>query len=236
MLKAELHTHINIDPLDYKFIDYSAFELIDRAVQQNFNVLAITCHNYVYQDPKAADYAKNKNLLLLFGAEKDVDGKHTLLYNIPNDVAQSINTLDDLQRARKEHPEMFVIAAHPFHYRSSCHKNNITKHLDLFDAWEYSFFYTSFFNPNKKTSRLAEKHNKPLVGNSDVHKLKDLGRTYTLVDAPPDAQALFRAIKEKKIKIVTTPLSVSELIRITFRASWASAVKKYRKIKLGRIN
>ena len=30
---------------------------------------------------------------------------------------------------------------------------------------------------------LAKKYGKPVVGNSDVHKLKDFGRTYTLIDA-----------------------------------------------------
>ncbi|MBI2145751.1 PHP domain-containing protein [Candidatus Woesearchaeota archaeon] len=229
MLKAELHTHINIDPLDYKFVDYSAFQLIDRAAELNFNVLAITCHNYVYDDPAAKEYADKKNILLLFGAEKDVDGKHTLLYNINHEVAQTINTLDDLRRARKEHPEMLVIAAHPFHYYSSCHKKNIIQHPDLFDAWEYSFFYASFFNPNRKTMRLAKAYHKPLVGNSDVHKLKDIGRTYTLIDAAPREEEVFKAIKEGKTKIITTPVPVPELIRITCRAFCVGLRKKWKR-------
>ncbi len=229
MLKAELHTHINIDPLDYKFVDYSAIQLIDRAAELNFDVLAITCHNYVYDDPAAKAYAQQKNMLLLFGAEKDVNGKHTLLYNIPNEVAQTINTLEDLHRARKEHPEMLVIAAHPFHYYSSCHKKNIIKHPDLFDAWEYSFFYAGFFNPNLKTMRLAKTHNKPLVGNSDVHKLKDIGRTYTLIDAVPEEEEVFKAIKEGRTKIITAPVPVPELIRITFLAFCVGLRKKWKR-------
>lgn len=229
MLKAELHTHINIDPIDHKFIDYSAFQLIDRAAELNFDVLAITCHNYVYNDPTAKEYAQQKNILLLFGAEKDVNGKHTLLYNISNEVAQTISTYDDLHRARKEHPEMLVIAAHPFHYRSTCHKKNIIKNLNLFDAWEYSFFYASFFNPNKRTVRLAKAHSKPMIGNSDVHKLKDIGRTYTLIDAVPKEEDVFKAIKEGRTKIITAPVPVPELIRITFRAFFVGLRKKWKR-------
>lgn len=182
MLKAELHTHINLDPQDHRFITYNAYDLIDAAVEQGFQILAITCHDFWYEDPQAKKYAAERGLLLLSGIERTIEGKHTLLYNISSSLAMSIHSFDDLHRARQDHPDMLVIAAHPFHFGPTCLKKTILTNADLFDAWEYSFFHVSFFDPNQKTVTLAKKYGKPIVGNSDVHKLKDLGRTYTLID------------------------------------------------------
>lgn len=218
MLKAELHTHINLDPQDRHFISYSAYELIDKGAEQGFQVLGISCHDFLYDDHAAKEYAKKKGILLLSGMERTIEGKHTLLYNLSASEAESIKTLEDLRTARQKNPALFSIAAHPFHYGPTCHKENIITHLELFDAWEYSFFHVSFFNPNRKTERLAKKHGKPLVGNSDVHKLKDLGRTYSLIDAELSEEAVFSAIRQGKVEVVTKPLSIFEAAHIAGKA------------------
>ncbi|MBI2151133.1 PHP domain-containing protein [Candidatus Woesearchaeota archaeon] len=216
LLKTELHTHINLDPQDKNRINYSAKELIDCAVERGFQVLGISCHNFQYFDKEMEKYARKRGLLLLSGQEKDVESKHTLLYNISAKIAAKINTLEDLRKVKKEQPEMLVIAAHPFHFFSTCHGKNVIKYSELFDAWEYSYFYTNLFNPNRKTERLAKKLNKPLVGNSDVHNLKYLGRTYSLIEVQANsieevkAEDVFQAIKNGTVKIVTKPVTFKE--------------------------
>jgi len=45
MLKTELHAHCQGDPEHY--LPHTAKQLIDQAHKQNFDVLAITCHNRV---------------------------------------------------------------------------------------------------------------------------------------------------------------------------------------------
>ena len=217
MLKAELHIHTNADPRDK--IQFSIYELIDKAAEQNYNVLGITCHNYAYYDKEAKEYAKNKGIILISGMEMDLEGKHTLIYNITNTEAKKIKTFQDLQKLKEqklkeEEEKIFVIAAHPYHLGTMCLKNNIIKHLSLFDAWEYSFFYTRYLNPNNKTIRLAKKHQKPIVGSSDVHYLKDLGRTYTLIDSEKEESEIFEAIKAGRTKVVTKPLPTSEFLKI----------------------
>ena len=82
MLKAELHTHIHADPKDGHFVTYSAQELIDEAAQKNFDVLGISCHDYLYRDQAAEEYARQKGILLLSGVERTIEGKHVLLYNL----------------------------------------------------------------------------------------------------------------------------------------------------------
>ena len=51
-------------------------------------------------------------------------------------------------------------------------------HADLFDAVEWTYFWTKVTNFNARAARWAQAHGKPLVGNSDLHDLRQLGRTY----------------------------------------------------------
>lgn len=214
-LKAELHTHINHDPEDT--IPYSAKELIDCAAKKGFQVLGITCHNYVYHNPETDKYAKSKGILLLSGVERTIEGKHVLIYDISPQEAAQIRTFTDLRAWKQKHLQSLVIAPHPFHLTGTCLKKQILKHLDLFDAWEYSWFYVSFFNPNKKTVNLARKYHKPLIGSSDVHRLNCFGRTYTLLDAPKTKVGLSKAIRNGNIEIITSPLPLGEFLRIMVR-------------------
>ncbi|MBI2102357.1 PHP domain-containing protein [Candidatus Woesearchaeota archaeon] len=231
MLKAELHTHTNDDPKDKKWITYSTKELVEEAIKQKFDVLAITCHNYLYEDEKLKAAAKESGLILVWGIEKDIEHKHVLLYNVTQDEAMRIKTFDDLRFARKKNKKLFAIAAHPPYLGSSCLRNKIYHYLDLFDAWEHSFLHTKLLNPNTKMMKRAQELQKPIVGNSDVHLLKDLGRTYTLIDADKNEDAVFKAIRENKVTVVTTPLPLFEFVRITLRAFWSGMRHQLKSLK-----
>ncbi len=250
MLKTELHTHVNDDPKDHQLITYSARELVEGALSQKFAVLAITCHNFLYQNEELKKYAKGKGLLLIFGVEKDIESKHVLLYGLTPEEAGRINTFKDLHTARQKNKNLFTIAAHPPYFGASCLGNKIYQFPELFDAWEHSFLHTTFYNPNKKMLEKAKQMQKPVVGNSDVHFLKDLGRTYTLIDLEKNnlekvgisfekraadtenkhlnESDIFLAIKENKVKLVTQPLSCLEFLRIIGRAFWSGLRHKWK--------
>lgn len=224
-LKAELHTHVQGDPID-TFIRYSAYDLIDRAAALDFRVLAITCHNYIFRDEAAKTYAHKKGIVLIRGLEMTLQGKHTLIYNITPEQAAEVKTFHDLAALKEQHPEIFVIAPHPYHHAAVCLDDLVLKYPTLFDAWEYSFFYTRSFNPNEKTMRLAKQLGKPVVGNSDVHDRQDLGRTYTLINSEPTEKDIFAAIRDGKLKVVTRPLSVTYLGSIVANMVYRAAKRK----------
>lgn len=207
MLKAELHTHINTDPQHRKTINYSAFQLIDEAAKQNFNVLAITCHDLVYEDKLAEEYARKKGILLIKGVERTIEGKHVLIYNLSNAEAQKIHTFEELKKFKQNNPKIFVIAPHPFHWTPVCLRSKVIQCLEVFDTWEYSWYYTHWVNPNRKTTKLAKHYHKSVIGGSDVHRIDNLGATYTLIDSKPTVEDVFDAIKENKVKVVAKPLS-----------------------------
>ena len=140
------------------------------------------------------------------------------------------STFKDLKEARENNKKLFTIAAHPMFLAPSCLGKKIYELPDLFDAWEYSFFHTKLLNLNKKMVKKAKKFRKPVVGNSDVHVLKDLGRTYTLIDSEANEEAVFYAIKNNKIKVVTKSLPISEFIYIAIKAIISSIRHLIKKI------
>lgn len=85
-------------------------------------------------------------------------------------------------------------------------KKKIIKYIDLFDAIEYSFFYTKHINFNKKSVTIHKKYNKPLIGASDMHHLWQMGYTYSLVDSRKNISSIFQAIKSNKIVLKTRAL------------------------------
>ena len=230
MLKTELHAHINDDPKDRKWITYSAKELVDEALRQKFDVLAITCHNLVYQNEKLQEYAKENGLILIYGVERDIENKHVLIYNVTPTEMEKVNTFADLAALRKQ-KNIFTIAAHPPYLGSSCLRKKIYQYSDLFDAWEHSFLHTCWWNPNRNMLLKARAIHKPVLGNSDVHLLKDLGRTYTLIDAEKEEKLIFQAIKENKVTLVAKPLPLLEFVRITFRAFWSGIRHRLKRLR-----
>ncbi len=232
MLKVELHSHCNLDPKDN--LNYSAKELIDKAKRLNFDILAITCHHEVAHTKELEDYAKKRNILLVPGVELSIKGKDILVYNITNEEIKHIKTIEELRNFKenkiKKNQPILIIAPHPFHGDTCCLKEKIIEEINLFDAWEISFFYHKMWNPNKKTLKLAKKYNKPLIGNSDVHRLQDLEKTYSLIDCDKNIESLFSAIKNNNVKIKSNPISSKSFFYIFYKVIKSKIRKKIVKL------
>lgn len=212
MLKADLHCHVKGDPHDN--IPYTAEQLIEHAAKLNYNILAITCHDKIIFSDKLKQYAASKNILLIPGAEKTLQGKHVLLYNITQEELAHLKTFDDIRILKKKKHDLLVIAPHPFFLIGSCLGKLLEKNIDVFDAIEYAHYHTYGINLNKKAIQIAKKYNKPLVGLSDCHRLFQFGTTYSLIDAKPNEDIIAR-IKSGNVKYVSPPLPLTLFLRIT---------------------
>jgi len=173
VLKTDLHLHTSEDPVDV--IAHNAYALIDRAVELGFDAIALTLHDRQIADPRLFDYARDHGLTLLPGVERTIEGRHVLLINFSHGVDQ-VRTFADLARL-KSRGNGLVVAAHPFFPDKSCLRSMLNLHADLFDAVEWSYFWTRGLNFNARASSWAGAHGKPVVGNSDLHDLRQLGRT-----------------------------------------------------------
>jgi predicted metal-dependent phosphoesterase TrpH len=117
-----------------------------------------------------------------------------------------VQTFEDLARLKRRRQGL-VVAPHPFFPLNSCLRGQLDRHADLFDAVEWNAMFTATLNFNRRAERWAVRHGKPLVGNGDVHRLLQLGTTYSLVDAEPDADAICAAIAAGRVRVESQPLS-----------------------------
>ena len=203
MLKVDLHTHTADDPIDR--IPHSTTELIDRAATLGYDALAITLHDRQLDIRRLIPYAAERGIVLIPGIERTIQGRHVLLLNFKRGV-EDVRTFDDLARLKRQQSGL-VIAPHPFFPSSTALGRDLDRHAGLFDAVEWNAMYTAGLNFNRRAKRWAARHGKPLVGNGDVHRLHQLGTTYSRVDAEPDPDAICAAIAAGRVQVESRPVS-----------------------------
>ena len=219
VLKVELHAHTADDPLDA--IPHTTVQLIDRAAEMAYDAVAITLHDRQLDLGPYRAYAASRGITLIPGIERTIEGKHVVLLNFKRG-AEDVETFDDLA-ALKRRESGLVIAPHPFFPGGTCLRGLMDRHADLFDAVEYNAMFTASLNFNITARRWAVAHRKPMVGAGDVHRLRQLGTTYSLVDAPRDPDAICAAIREGRVDVEATPIS------------WASAISIMADLKIAEI-
>jgi len=219
-LKADFHLHTSDCPKDS--VGHSPQRLIDHAAALGFEILAITEHEFFSFNMDVVAYAHGKGILLIPGVEAEIEKKHVIILNATEEAA-SLRSFDDLRSYKQSHPLSFILAAHPFYLAEKCLGDELERNIGLFDGVEYSHFYSPWLNsPNKKAAAVAAKHDKPLIGTSDAHLLVQVGRTYTLVDAEKNVDAIITALKQRKIQLVTTPFSFLACLWIIARLMFSN--------------
>lgn len=203
MLKIDLHAHTAQDPCDY--ISHTTRQLIDRASALGYGALAITLHNRYYDPAPDQEYAQARGLLLIRGIEQTIHGRHLLLINFPAEAA-AVRSFDDLRALKRRHPRGLVVAPHAFYPIASAMRADIDRHADIVDAVEVNSVFTAWLNFNTRAVQWARAHGKPIVGNTDLHLLAQLGSTYSLVDAPADADAICEAIRAGRVEVRSSAL------------------------------
>jgi predicted metal-dependent phosphoesterase TrpH len=205
VLKVELHAHSADDPIDA--IPHTTEQLIDRAAALGYQALAVTLHDRQLDVCRFKTFAAERGVTLIPGIERTIQGKHVLLLNFSR-ATEDVHSFDDLA-ALKRREAGLVIAPHPFFPGSTCLRGLLDRYEDVFDAVEYNAMFTTTLNFNAAAVRWARGHGKPMTGNGDIHRLHQLGATYSLVDAEPHADAICAAIRAGKVQIEATARSLA---------------------------
>src|SRR5207245_2868323 len=183
----------------------------EEAARQGFDVLALTCHNKRIHTEELRRRAEGLGILLIPGVEAAIEGKHTLLLDMPYSRLR-VRTFDHVRSLTGDGG--LVIAPHPFFPAPKCLNGKLRENLDLFDAIEFSHFYTRTWDFNRKAVEYARRMELPLVGTSDCHRLWQLGTTYTIVEATAKTiPAVFAAIRADRVRVVTAPLRPLDRLR-----------------------
>jgi predicted metal-dependent phosphoesterase TrpH len=208
-LKVELHTHTSDDPIDR--IPHTVTDLIDRAATLGYQALAVTLHERQLDIRRFVAYACERGIVLIPGIERTIQGRHVLLLNFHSGAAD-VRTFEDLARLKCRESGL-VVAPHPFFPSSTCLGRDLDRYPMLFDAVECNAMYTKSVNFNRRAEHWAVRHDRPLVGNCDVHRLWQLGTTYSLVDAEPNADDICASIAAGRVRVESRPLTWVEVAR-----------------------
>lgn len=210
-LRADMHSHCSLDPVDYRLCPHSPEELIAEAARVGLDVLAITCHDLDVWNRDLDEYAASLGVTLVPGMEVSTEGRrHTLVYNF-HTGSENLNTLEKI-RARSR-PDTLVVAAHPYFPGEMCLGKLVEANIDVFDGIEVSGFWMRGVDFNRRARKTAAAHGKALVGNGDVHYLWQLGRTVTWIHAEPSVPAIIAAVKQGRVRHETAPLGYHEVAR-----------------------
>lgn len=228
-IKIDLHIHTLDDPKDA--LDYSAHELLERAVSLGFQVLAITLHDAVFDRPEVFADAKRMGILLIPAAEMRLEGADVILLNVTADEVTSLRTLDDLAELRaRRGPSLFTIAPHPFYVLGGSIGEKLLERIDLFDAIELCHFWGRFFNPNRRAVEVAKRFNKPLIATSDAHQLHAFGGNYTSIPRPAEltVESVIGALHGGPLRVTNPPCSFVDLVSTIY---WVFVVHPFKRRK-----
>lgn len=190
---------------------YTPFELIDHAAGLGFEVLAITNHNLLLFNRELEKFAESREILLIPGVEATIEGRHLLLYNFM-DYDPSWTTFKQVEENKGR--DQLVIAPHPFYPTSTALRRRFFEWLHLIDAVEYSSLSPQFPDFNLRACKVAEQHGLPLVANSDLHFLFQLGQAYSRVRSKKSRRSVIEAIKAGRVDAIKRPGGA------TFLVSW----------------
>ena len=223
MLKVELHAHTDEDEAD--LITHTTRQLIDHAADLGFDALAVTLHDRYFEPSLHATDAQRRGVTLLSGIERTIEGKHVLLVNFPADAAR-VRTFADVT-ALKAKCGGLVVAPHPFFPVPSALRGVLDQQLPLIDAVEVNAMFTPWIDFNARAIKWARAHGKPLVGNTDLHLLEQMGTTYSLVDAERSPDAICAAIRAGRVEVRCQPLSLFRAATTFAKMSWGGLLGRY---------
>jgi predicted metal-dependent phosphoesterase TrpH len=216
-IKVDLHIHTLDDPKDV--IDYSAHQLLERAKQLGFGVLAITLHDAVFDRAEVFADAAAMGVLLIPAAEVRLQGADIILLNVtPTEVAK-LKTFDDVRELRaRRGRSIFTIAPHPFYVLGGSIGGRLLREIDCFDAIELCHFHKGLFDLNRRAVKVATRLGKPLIATSDAHQLHAFGRHYTSIPRPSELtiEKVFAALRDGPRRVVSPSASIVDLASMIY--------------------
>jgi predicted metal-dependent phosphoesterase TrpH len=216
LLKVELHAHTDEDPSDR--IDHTTRQLIDHAASLDYGALAVTLHDRYFDPSPHVSYARERGVILMSGIERTLERRHVLLINFPAECAK-VRSFADLTRL-KSSTRGLVVAPHPFYPTASALGRLLDRESALFDAIELNAMYTRTIDFNARALAWAHARGKPVVGNTDLHVLEQMGTTYSLVDAEPHPDAVCDAIRQGRVEVRREPLSLARAVKLFSLMCW----------------
>lgn len=181
--------------------------ILIQANKVGLNGIAICDHDTVGGSREAERLVDENglDLLIIPGIEVSTNRGHLLILGARETFPKHADTKDVIRMARDL--DCMVVAPHPYkgYPRSLGDVSDLD--VDAIETLNSRYIFGTF---NKRATEMALRLNLPMLGNSDAHFVKMVGRAYTEVDSAQSVDAIFKAIASGKTKVFgsRTPLHV----------------------------
>ena len=218
-MKCDLHIHSC-----YSF-DSNALpkEIVDKAIKEGIDCIAITDHGEIEGAFEAIEYSKGKPILIIPGIEIESKEGDILGLNVKEKIPDNLSAKETIKRIK----EMggFVVIPHPFglFWKFKGNLKELIKEIDAIEVLNAS----NFERWNKIAEKFAKEYGIPFTVGSDSHSLDFIGKCY--LEIPGDDLSvveILEKIKSRKGKIYVKEISVLERLIEYFKRNIIK-VRKY---------
>ncbi len=196
-MKIDLHCHSYYSKDGFS----SPEKLIKTALQKGLDGIALTDHDTTAGWKDAIEAAKKLNIILILGEEikskrngkviGDILGlflKEKIKAREPFEVIKEIKSQGGI-----------AIIPHPFHFPKNF-KDDLEKYKNLIDGIEVFNSRMPLSFGDKKSFEFAKKYNLAMVGGSDAHWHKNVGKGFTIAENAENLEEFKQTILERKTK------------------------------------
>jgi predicted metal-dependent phosphoesterase TrpH len=221
--RIDLHVHGERSPDSTATFDGYA----QRMARAGLGGIALTDHNAV---PSATELSRLREKfpqsLFISGVEASAREGHVLVYGVDAAPARDIPLVELIEWARDRNA--IVALAHPLRL-----VHGVGRHVAegaAVDAWEGRNGRTGP-DDNRWVEEAARSRGLAVLGGSDAHALRDLGRSYTeLPEAPSGPEGLLEAIRRRQTVPGGRHMSALYRTSLAGRNLWLWAARGFRPV------
>ncbi len=169
-------------------------DIIKTAEKRDLDGIAILDHNSIKGYEKAQKV--DTDLIIVPGIEVSTPDGHIIAMGLREEIGKQASISEAIDRIRER--GALAIAAHPYRFWSGVGEKNILKNewdgIDGQNGRGWGF-------RNRQARALAEKMGVPVIGGSDSHRLKTIGKAFTMIGEADTWEDVIQKIEKGKTKI-----------------------------------
>jgi len=195
MMKCDFHIHSC-----YSF-DSNALpkEIVDKAIKEGIDCIAITDHGEIKGAFEAIEYSKGKPILIIPGIEVKSKEGDILGLNVKEKIPDGLSAKETIRKIKEQGG--FVVIPHPFGFFCKFKGNlkELIKEIDAIEVLNASIFG----NGNEIAKKFAKENNIPFIVGSDSHFPNLIGKCYLEIPGENlSIEEIFEKIKKGEGRIV----------------------------------
>jgi predicted metal-dependent phosphoesterase TrpH len=195
-------------------------ELVDHAVAQGLGAIAVTDHNVFGGALEAADYARDRELVVIPGEEVKTNGQGEVIgLFLEREIPRGLDIADAIAAIREQGGLVYL--PHPFDRMHAIpDPRTLHRHLadvDVFEVYNARLLFETY---NDEALRFAQKYNLTMGAGSDAHVLQGVGTGALRMRAFADPEEFL--ISLRTAEVLRRPKSLAYLQSL----KWVAQVKE----------